>query len=249
MAKGVFITGTDTGCGKTEVTLGLMQRLQQCGRIVLGMKPVASGAEETHEGLRNQDALRIQQRSSLEIAYQQVNPFAYASPIAPHLAAEQAHRPILLDRIRDEFAQLATRADWVIVEGVGGWLVPIGRDTTLPDMVSLLNLPVIMVVGMRLGCLNHALLTAESIANTGLALQGWIANHVDPDMQAQEGNLETLRRWLPAPCLGEIPSLGQPSPERVSEHLQGCIHALEGPAESKKSWSSANLLVRPPVDP
>ncbi|MEN8166914.1 MAG: dethiobiotin synthase [Pseudomonadota bacterium] len=231
MTKGIFITGTDTGCGKTEITLGLMRQLQLSGRIVLGMKPVASGAEETHEGLRNRDALRIQRQGSLALDYEQVNPFAYVPPIAPHLAAERAGQPILLDRIREAFERLAARADWVIVEGVGGWLVPLGRETILPDMVSLLDLPVIMVVGMRLGCLNHALLTAESIANTGLALQGWIANYVDPDMQAEEGNLKTLCSWLPAPCLGAIPYLEQPSPERVGEHLQGCIDALEGRAE------------------
>lgn len=219
MAQGLFITGTDTGCGKTEITLGLMQRLQQTGQVVLGMKPIASGAIATPHGLRNEDALRIQRQGSLKIPYEQVNPFAYAPAIAPHLAAAAVGRPILIERILAIYDQLTELADRVIVEGVGGWRVPLGPRLSLPDLVRALDLPVILVVGLKLGCLNHVLLTQESIRHAGLELRGWIANHVDPDMQAQEANVRTLRDWLDAPCLGEVPYLAQPGPKQISEYL------------------------------
>ncbi len=226
MTAGFFITGTDTGCGKTEVTLGLMYKLQQAGFNVQGLKPVAAGAEQTPQGLCNEDALRIQQQCSLEIPYQQVNPFVYAPPIAPHLAAEEAGRDIDIAVIMSAFWQLVGKSDQVIVEGAGGWRVPIGGDMTLADLAVMLNLPVILVVGMKLGCINHAILTAESIRQAGLTLHGWVANQIDPDMQAREGNLKTLRQWLPAPCLGEIPYLEQPTPERIGGYLvdlnKGC---------------------------
>ena len=220
MAKGVFITGTDTGCGKTEVTLGLMQHLQQSGLVVLGMKPIASGAEQTPQGLCNEDARRIQQQGSLALRYDQVNPFVYAPAIAPHLAAAQAGRPIQVGPILNQYDRLLELADVVVVEGVGGWRVPLGPRLSLPDLVRALDLPVILVVGLRLGCLNHALLTQESIRHAGLELRGWIANQVDPRMQARQENLETLCDWLHAPCIGEIPFLEQPSPKRISSYLK-----------------------------
>lgn len=219
MRAGFFITGTDTGCGKTEITLGLMHRWQQTGKVVLGMKPIASGAVQTPVGLRNEDALCIQRQCSLEVPYQQLNPFVYVPPIAPHLAAEEAGRHIDATEIRENFEQLAAISDMVIVEGAGGWRVPIGSDMTIPDLVRMLNLPVILVVGMRLGCINHAILTAESIQHAGLILHGWIANHIDPDMQAQQGNLKTLNKWLSAPCLGNVPYLEQPAPKQISGYL------------------------------
>ena len=221
MAKGVFITGTDTGCGKTEITLGLMRQLQQKGLIVLGMKPVASGSEQTPEGLRNADARRIQQQSSLALRYVQVNPFAYAPPIAPHLAALEADRPIRIAPILNEYDRLTELADLVVVEGVGGWRVPLGPRLSLPDLVRALDLPVILVVGLRLGCINHALLTEESIRHAGLELRGWVANQVDPDMSALEANIETLRSRLDAPCLGEVPYLAKPSAQAVGDYLEG----------------------------
>ncbi|MES9850516.1 MAG: dethiobiotin synthase [Candidatus Thiodiazotropha sp. L084R] len=218
---GLFITGTDTGCGKTEVTLGLMQKLQQQGNIVLGMKPVASGAEETQDGLRNEDAVRIQAQSSIELPYETVNPFAYQPAIAPHLAASQAGNPIQIDAIVQEFLMLDKQADQVLVEGVGGWHVPLGEQDTLADLARGLGLPVVMVVGMRLGSLNHALMTAECMLNAGVTFAGWVANLVDPEMSAIDENLATLRAWLPAPCLGEIPYLSHPEPATVASYLSG----------------------------
>ncbi|MET0006253.1 MAG: dethiobiotin synthase [Candidatus Thiodiazotropha sp. 6PLUC9] len=225
---GLFITGTDTGCGKTEVTLGLMQKLQRKGNIVLGMKPIASGADKTQDGLRNEDALRIQAQSSLELPYESVNPFAYQPPIAPHLAASQAANPIDLEVILEGYRALQNRADRVVVEGVGGWHVPLGEQDTLADLARGLALPVVMVVGMRLGCLNHALMTAECMLNAGVTFAGWVANQVDPEMSALDENLATLRAWLPAPCLGEIPYLSNPQAEAIAKYLSDDLYAMPG---------------------
>jgi dethiobiotin synthetase len=221
MSKGLFITGTDTGCGKTGITLGLMQALQQRGEQVLGMKPVASGAESTSEGLRNEDALSIQLQGSCELPYDWINPFAYAPPIAPHLAAESTGRPINLSLIAEAYERLAGMADWVIVEGVGGWSVPLDAErATLADLALELALPVVMVVGLRLGCVNHALLTQAAIRQSGAELLGWVANQVEPNMASFEGNLRTLRERLSVPCLGVVPWLNDPSPAVVSGYLE-----------------------------
>ena len=219
MSEGLFITGTDTGCGKTEITLGLMHAIQQRGESVLGMKPVASGAEETGEGLRNEDALRIQAQCSHQLAYERVNPFAYAPPIAPHLAAESSGRLIDLAQIQAECRQLSQKADRLIVEGVGGWLVPLGADSTVADLALRLELPLILVVGLRLGCINHALLTQAAMQQSGAQVLGWVGNQVEPGMDSLEGNLATLRERLAVPCLGVVPWLERPSPEAVSGHL------------------------------
>jgi dethiobiotin synthetase len=216
---GLFITGTDTGCGKTEITLGLMQKFQQQGGKVLGMKPIASGADMTTYGLRNDDAVRIQSQASSEVPYEMVNPFVYQPPIAPHLAALQAGDPIDIGEIVQVYQQLSSEADQVLVEGVGGWHVPLGEQDTLADLARSLELPVVMVVGMRLGCLNHALMTAECMLNAGVVFAGWVANQVEPEMASKEENLAVLRAWLPAPCLGEIPYLAQPDAEEVAGYL------------------------------
>lgn len=219
MSKGLFITGTDTGCGKTEVTLGLMYGLQQRGETVLGMKPVASGALMTEAGLRNDDALRIQHQCSREIPYEAVNPFAYEPPIAPHLAAQSSGRPIDLQAIAEGYGGLSGEADRVVVEGVGGWLVPLGETATVADLACRLDLPVILVVGLRLGCINHALLSAACIAQSGARLLGWVANQTEPAMTALEANLRTLRERIPAPCLGEVPWLECPTAAKVGRYL------------------------------
>ena len=219
MHKGLFITGTDTGCGKTEVTLGLMHALQQRGETVVGMKPVASGAQPTAEGLRNEDALRIQRQGSREIPYAQVNPFVYEPPVAPHLAAEMSGLPIDPQLVREGFESLCGQADRVVVEGVGGWLVPLGSTLTVADLAVRLQLPVILVVGLRLGCINHALLSAAGIRQSGARLLGWIGNQVEPAMAAREGNLRTLREMIAAPCLGVVPWMESPTAAEVAVHL------------------------------
>jgi dethiobiotin synthetase len=172
--SGVFITGTDTDCGKTAISLGLMAALQSRGLHVLGMKPVASGCALEPSGLRNADALRLLEQGSSREHYDWINPYAFGPPIAPHLAAAEAGIEISLTRIVTAYLALEARADWVVVEGVGGWRVPLGPDLSLSDLPSALELPVILVVGLRLGCINHALLTAESIQISDARLIGWI---------------------------------------------------------------------------
>ncbi len=219
MAKGYFITGTDTGVGKSWCSAALMVKLQQQGHAVAGMKPVASGCAETVEGLRNDDALLLQAHSSIAISYETINPFAYAPPIAPHIAAQQAGRPIRIDIIRDDLLRIAKQVDQVIVEGVGGWRVPLNESETVADLATELGLPVILVVGLRLGCINHALLTAEAIRNDGCDLVGWIANTLDVQMVEQDSVVSTLERRLEAPLLGVVPYMKELSVAEVAGTL------------------------------
>ncbi len=218
-AKGVFVTGTDTGCGKTEVSLGLIARIRGLGRRVAGMKPVASGSEPTPDGWRNEDALRLQQASSLPLPYSLINPYAFAPPIAPHLAARLAGEEIRMEPILGAFEQISARVDFVLVEGVGGWRVPLGQDWDVADLARQLGLPVILVVGLQLGCLNHAILSAADIRASGAWLAGWVGNRIDPDMAEAELNLATLHERLPAPCLGVIPWMNEATTPWVAAAL------------------------------
>lgn len=217
--KSFFITGTDTGVGKTEIALVLMAALQARGLRVAGMKPVAAGCIETDEGLRNDDAVRLQQQSSLPPTYEMVNPYAFAPAIAPHLAAVEAGVAIDLKHIKYCYAALSAQADAVIVEGAGGLLVPLSEHITLADLVKALDLPVVLVVGMRLGCLNHALLTAEAIMHRGLRFAGWVANESEPEMTCLAENVLTLTHQLPAPFLGRLPYDIKPPPRNTSSCL------------------------------
>ncbi|MGB5471991.1 MAG: dethiobiotin synthase [Gammaproteobacteria bacterium] len=217
--RGFFVTGTDTGVGKTVVALGLMQCLQDQGFVVAGMKPVASGCEATAEGLRNADAVQLQQQASCQLDYGLVNPVALAAPIAPHLAAQQAGIAISVDAIRQAFDELVARVDCVVVEGIGGWRVPLNDRDTVAELAAALGLDVILVVGMRLGCLNHALLSAESIARSGLHLAGWVANCLPPVPEALDENVNTLKTRLSVPLLGVVPGLGVPDVRAVAAVL------------------------------
>lgn len=205
--QNLFVTGTDTGVGKTLVSAALLRRLRERGLRVAGMKPVASGCERTADGLRNEDALALQAESSGDWPYGTINPFAYAPPIAPHVAAAEAGIPIDFSTIASCYGQLAADSDRVVVEGAGGWLVPLAGGQTLADLAASLGLDVVLVVGLRLGCLNHAFLTAEAIAARGLRLAGWVANTIDPAFDRLDANLATLDERLPAPRLGLIPHL------------------------------------------
>ncbi len=205
MANGLFITGTDTGVGKTWISAGIMSLLKAQGQSVIGMKPVASGCEVTEHGLRNEDALILQQQGSIDIDYVQINPYAFAPAIAPHIAAQQAGITINIQEIENKYQELTQQAEWVIVEGVGGWQVPLNDDETVADLAVALALPVILVVGMRLGCINHALLSAAAIERSGLQLAGWIANQIDPEMAEQKQNLLSLQQRINAPLLGSVP--------------------------------------------
>ncbi|MBE9516222.1 MAG: dethiobiotin synthase [Proteobacteria bacterium] len=202
---GYFITGTDTGVGKTVVSIGLIQAFVQQGKQVAGLKPVASGCDQTEDGLRNADAVALQAAANVALPYDTVNPYAFELAIAPHLAAAQNKSSIEVLDIERIVGSVREQADIVIVEGVGGWLVPLNDSETLSDLARALNLPVILVVGLRLGCLNHALLSAQAIAASGLKLAGWVANSVDPEFEQSQQNIATLKHWLDAPCLGQIP--------------------------------------------
>ncbi len=219
--KGLFITGTDTDVGKTEVALALMAALQARGLRVAGMKPVAAGGVATSAGLRNDDALRLQRQSSLPAAYELVNPYVFTAPIAPHLAAAATGVVMDMDRIKCCYDELAAQSDALVVEGVGGWRVPLDERRSMADLVALLELPVIMVVGLRLGCLNHALLTMGSITQHGMRLVGWVANGIDPGFACSTENVACLEVQLAAPLLGVIPCYehGMPAAAELAAHL------------------------------
>jgi dethiobiotin synthetase len=216
---GLFITGTDTGVGKTLVATALLSAYASQGLVTAAMKPVASGCEHTSAGLRNDDALRLQGQATLDIDYSTLNPYAFAPAIAPHIAARQAGISIDLPRLVETYASLAARADVVVVEGAGGWYVPLDAQHSMADLARDLALPVILVVGMRLGCINHALLTAAAIRTEGLPLTGWVANTIDPDMPCLVENLHTLQQTIHAPCLGVIPHRPCDDADTVASHL------------------------------
>jgi dethiobiotin synthetase len=215
MTQAFFIAGTDTGIGKTHAACSLIHAWRATGRSVCGMKPVASGCTETPHGLRNDDALALLAASSEpSAAYAEINPIALREPLSPHLAALHESVTITLPPLRTAFDALSARYDTVIVEGVGGWRVPLSMELFASDIAKAWSLPVVLVVGLRLGCLSHALLTAEAILADGCRLAGWIGNRVDPQMDAVEENIDTLRTLLPAPCLGILPH--GVAPERAS---------------------------------
>jgi dethiobiotin synthetase len=182
------------------------------GLRVAVMKPVASGAHRTPEGLRNEDALALITASNVPASYATVNPYCFEPPISPHIAASEAGVAIDLGHIRRNFAVLAAEADWIVVEGAGGWLAPIGSRTAVRELALELRLPVLLVVGMRLGCINHALLTKLAIQSCGAEFAGWVANEIDPMMARPTENLETLIRLLGQPPLAVVPNLEQDSP-------------------------------------
>ncbi len=202
MHSAFFVTGTDTGVGKTLITCALLHATRQLGRTAVGMKPIAAGVEA--DG-RNSDVAQLLAASSLQPPVALVNPFLYDPPIAPHIAAQETGRPIEIRVICQALAHLRTLAEVVWVEGVGGFRVPLDERQDTADLAQALALPVVLVVGMRLGCLNHALLTAEALATRGLALAGWVANRIDPAMTRFAANLETLHTRLNAPLLGVTP--------------------------------------------
>jgi dethiobiotin synthetase len=208
----LFVTGTDTGVGKTLIACALLHRLRSRGLRALGMKPVAAGIEPTPEGPANPDVVALRRASSWPAPLGQVNPYCFEPPIAPHLAAASAGVRIELPPILEAFKALRTSADAIVVEGVGGFLVPLNDREDAADLAVALALPVVLVVGMRLGCLNHALLTQQAIAARSLRLAGWIANSIDPNMARFQDNLEALRERIAAPLLGVIPHRAAPDP-------------------------------------
>lgn len=207
MIKRWFVTGTDTEVGKTVASSALLQAAVQAGWCAVGYKPVASGCDMTPAGLRNSDALALQKYSALPLEYDEVNPLAFAEPTSPHIVSAESDQPITLSRMSAGLAHLSAKADWVLTEGAGGWFTPLSEQHSYADWVVQEQLPVILVVGIRLGCINHALLTAQAVAAAGLPLAGWIANDVQPPGRRHQEYLATLQQRLDAPLLGEIPFL------------------------------------------
>jgi dethiobiotin synthetase len=216
--QGYFITGTDTNAGKTWATLALMQAFKNQGKTVAGMKPVASGCRSEDGKFKNEDALLLQAHASAPIDYDLINPYAYKLPISPHLAGKDD--PVDLAVLSSRFEQLKNQADIVLVEGAGGWYAPVNAQQDISDLALALGLPVILAVAIRLGCINHARLTAQAIALKEIKLAGWIAVCNDPDMICGEDTIVTLQSALDAPLLGVIPYLQSPDINALHRFLK-----------------------------
>ena len=203
MKKGYFITGTDTDVGKTWATVALMRFFKNHGSSVVGMKPVAAGCEWVEGTLKNEDALLLQENASVLLTYKEINPYAFKRPVSPHLAAENTAVDITV--LLQAFQQIKNKADIVMVEGAGGWFAPISDEYDIVDLAKAMQLPVIMVVAIRLGCINHARLTHQAIKSAGINCAGWLAMCVDKDMMMQTENIETIKSKLSSPLLGILP--------------------------------------------
>lgn len=217
--RGFFITGTDTDVGKTWVTAGLLHALNEQGLSTVAMKPVASGCETIDGQLRNADARCLMQHMSARADYEEVNPYTFTPAIAPHIAAGQSGQHIDLEKIRQIAVRLARHADVILIEGVGGWQVPLNNTQTVADLAAMLQLPVIMVVAIKLGCLNHALLTAQSIKASGLPLAGWVANMCDGSDPVAQENIFALQQRLDTPMLANIPLLQAFDVNKIATHI------------------------------
>ena len=218
--KWLFITGTDTDVGKTVIATGFLAAANQAGLRTAAIKPISAGCELTEQGMTNADALQLQAVASHALPYQQVNPVALEPAIAPHIAANEAGKRLSASRLTGFCRGLSLLpVDLVVIEGAGGWRVPINERETLANVACELNCAVIVVVGMRLGCLNHTLLTVEAIRRDGLKIAGWVANIIDPDMPRLNENIDTLKQRLAEPCLGIVPRLDDLSPQQVASYL------------------------------
>lgn len=219
-SSGLFITGTDTDIGKTHVSLGLLAGLNSQGYSTVGIKPLASGCVQTPQGWQNNDALQLQNQASIRLPYTRVNPIRFNEPIAPHIAAEKNNSSLSVSQLYTACQPaLEIETDYLLVEGVGGWLMPLNTHETMADLAKEFNFPLILVVGMRLGCLNHAILTTESILSCRLHLLGWVANQIDPGMDYVAENILMLQKRITAPLLGIIPYQANMAPTVTAEFL------------------------------
>jgi len=217
MKKAWFVTGTDTGVGKTAVSCAFLAAAAAAGLRTAAVKPVAAGCDAQGQ---NEDALQLLATMTETLAYEQVNPVALQAPVAPHIAAMQQGKNLQVSRLAGLCrGVMLGAAEFVLIEGAGGWRVPLNPRETLADLAVALQVEVVLVVGMRLGCINHALLTAEAIRRDGLKLAGWVANQPGERMACHEENLDTLRRELPAPLLGEMPLLSPFDPLEAATYL------------------------------
>jgi dethiobiotin synthetase len=222
MTNAFFITGTDTGVGKTCVAVALMRLLRQRGHAVCGLKPVASGATRESGGLRNEDALALLSESTRALPYELVNPFCFEPAIAPHIAAIESGTQVTIDALEHWYRRAARGFDFAIVEGAGGWRLPLNPDGFLSDFAERLQMPVLLVVGLRLGCLNHARLTLEAIERGGRCrFAGWIGNQVDPDFAPLPANLAALERLLGRPALSIVEHMASPDVATAARLVDG----------------------------
>lgn len=219
MTTAFFVTGTDTGAGKTFTSTVLLHALRQRGLRAVGMKPIASGSDETPEGLRNEDALALQAASDPQPDYALVNPWSLREPTAPEIAARLDGVEVTLPPIESAFAQLKAQADVVLVEGVGGFLAPVNAVIDQCDLPRALGLPVLVVVGLKLGCINHARMTVDAVQSRGFRVLGWIASDVEPTMLFPDDYFEALKAALPVPCFGRLPHSPGVDPATLTAHL------------------------------
>jgi dethiobiotin synthetase len=232
--QGLFVTGTDTGVGKTLVTCALLHACAGSGLRAVGMKPVAAGAVGKGGELSNEDVEQLVAAGNVAAPRSLVNPYCFEQPIAPHIAAQMAGVNISIAAIAKRFAELSRSADLVLVEGAGGFCVPLNAREDMADLAQHLDLPVLLVVGMRLGCLNHALLTAQAVRARGLVLAGWVANHIDPGQAQADANVEALRQRLAAPLVARIAYERSPDPRQAAGLLDIAALLAHGP------WSAAS---------
>ena len=221
MKQGFFVTGTDTGVGKTLISAALIHSLRNENVRVSGMKPIASGCIETDHGLKNEDADLLLQASNVIADYDLICPYRFLPPIAPHIAAQEQGAVISIEYIMECYRRLQSSSDKVVVEGVGGWQVPLDQQKSMSDLAIELDLPVIIVVGGRLGCINHALLTADSILASGLSVAGWVFNQIDPDMQQVAAVKQTLQNRMPGRLIADIPWHENPDFQEISRSFRG----------------------------
>lgn len=219
LPAGIYVTGTDTGVGKTLASAALLHALRARGVRAIGMKPVASGCERIDGAWRNEDAIALREASDPTPAYEDVNPFALQHPLAPELAARDDGVDVTLPPLLAAHARLRAQSDIVVVEGVGGWMAPLSTSLMQADLVRALDVPVVLVVGLRLGCLNHAYLTARAIEADGVRLAGWIATGIDPGMARADDNFALLSERLRVPCIGRLPHDPAPDAARMARHL------------------------------
>lgn len=218
-ARGWFITGTDTGVGKTTVAAALLAGLTRRGYRTAGMKPIASGCRRTADGLRSEDADKLRAASAVQGDYADVNPYAFEPAIAPHVAADRAGIEMQLDTVCAHYRRLAAKADWLVVEGAGGWYVPVDGAHFMSDVARVLGLPVIVVVGLRLGCISHALLTIAAIRADRLPLAGWVGNRIDASFDTADESIVTLEQRLDERCIGIMPNTPNGETPEMSEEL------------------------------
>ncbi len=221
MKKAYFITGTDTGIGKTWATVALMRYFKQQGHAVIGMKPVAAGCERVQGQLKNEDALLLQQNASVQLEYDEINPYAFEMPVSPHLASQGEQ--VEFDCILQSFTKLKDKADVLLVEGAGGWFAPLNNDSDIADLAKALKIPVIMVVGIRLGCINHARLSFVAMQASGVSCAGWIAMCLDQNMAMRDENIETIKKQTSAPLLGVLPYTPEMDFNSLSSKINGEI--------------------------